>query len=78
MFGFDWVEEKLLVPPTLPYLTSYCWNLELVVLDVSLSLSLLSYHQTDNPPKVREGTTAPSVCTVVPYLADRVVQKTGY
>lgn len=23
---------------TLPYLTSYCWNLELVMLDVSLSL----------------------------------------
>lgn len=70
MFGFDWVEEKL------PYLTlpptSYCWNLELVVLDVSLSLSL-SYQQTDNPPKVREGTTASSVYTVLPYLANSVV-----
>lgn len=66
MCGFDWAEEKLHVP----YLTSYCWNLELVVLDVSLSLS---YHQTDNPLKVREGTTASSIYTVVPYLADRLV-----
>lgn len=54
---------------TLPYLTSYCWNLELVVLDVSLSL-LSSDRQT---PKVQERTTAPSIYTVVPYLADSVL-----
>lgn len=52
---------------TLPYLTSsYCWNLELVVLDVSLSLSLLSSDR--QPPKVREGTTALSIYTVVHVL----------
>lgn len=69
MFGFDWVEEKL----PLPYLTLPptvgTWNLELDVLDVSLSL-LLSDRQ---PPEVREGTIAPSIYTVVPYLTDSVV-----
>lgn len=77
MFGFDWAEEKLPVPYlTLPYLLL----LELGTRRVGcLSFPLsLSYHQTDKPPIVRVGTTAPSIYTVVPYLADSVVQKTGY
>lgn len=63
---------------TLPYLTSYCWNLELVVLDVSLSPSLSLIIRPTTPLKVQEGTIAPSIYTVVPYLTDSVVQKTGY
>lgn len=73
MFGFDWVEEKLPVPYlTLPP-TVGTWNLELVVLDLSLSLSLIIRPTT--PPRYEKGLRHHRYDVLG---CDSIVQRTGY